>query len=228
MWFVAIGLLGLAGIAVRPEVLAAVLPSHAVAFVAAHPLAAFIALGSVVLAVTGAEALYADLGHFGRRPIERMWVLFVLPALMLNYFGQGALVLSDPAALENPFYLLAPEWLRLPLVFLAAAATVIASQAMVSGAFSIARQCVQLGFMPRLVVRHTSGTEEGQIYLPQVNFALLFGVPFGIPQPVIDRLNAAVREVWDQAEVQKLLRDLGAEPAAGSTARKLLPCRSRM
>ncbi len=176
LWFLAIGLLGLAGIAARPEVLAALLPTYALAFVAAHPLAAFIALGSVVLAVTGAEALYADLGHFGRRPIERMWVLFVLPALALNYFGQGALVLSDPAAIENPFFLLAPEWLRLPLVLLAAAATVIASQAMISGAFSIARQCVQLGFLPRLVVRHTSGTEEGQIYLPQVNAALLLGV----------------------------------------------------
>ena len=175
-WFLAIGLLGLAEVAARPEVLVALLPTHAAAFAAAHPLAAFVALGSVVLAVTGAEALYADLGHFGRRPIERMWVLFVLPALALNYFGQGALVLSDPGAIENPFFLLAPEWLRLPLVFLAAAATVIASQAMISGAFSIARQCVQLGFLPRLSVRHTSGTEEGQIYLPQVNFALLFGV----------------------------------------------------
>jgi KUP system potassium uptake protein len=176
LWFLVIGLLGLVELVARPEVLAALLPTYAIAFVAFHPVAAFVALGSVVLAVTGAEALYADLGHFGRRPIARMWVLFILPALTLNYFGQGALVLADPAALENPFYLLAPDWLRLPLVFLAAAATIIASQAMISGAFSIARQCVQLGFLPRLVVRHTSGEEEGQIYLPQVNFALLAGV----------------------------------------------------
>ena len=126
--------------------------------------------------MTGAEALYADMGHFGRPPIQRAWIAFVLPALALNYFGQGALVLTDPAALENPFFLLAPGWLRLPLVVLATAATIIASQAMISGAYSIARQCVQLGFLPRLVVRHTSETEEGQIYLPQVNAALLLGV----------------------------------------------------
>ena len=126
--------------------------------------------------MTGAEALYADMGHFGRRPIQLAWIFFVLPALALNYMGQGALLLSDPAALENPFFLLAPDMLRLPLVVLATVATVIASQSMISGAFSIARQCVQLGFLPRLVVHHTSDTEEGQIYLPQINFALLAGV----------------------------------------------------
>jgi KUP system potassium uptake protein len=129
-----------------------------------------------VLAVTGAEALYADMGHFGRPPIQRAWIGFVLPALALNYLGQGALLLTDPKALENPFFLLAPGWLRLPLVVLATAATIIASQSMISGAYSIARQCVQLGFLPRLVVQHTSETEEGQIYLPQVNAALLIGV----------------------------------------------------
>jgi KUP system potassium uptake protein len=176
LWFAALGVLGVVEIVAAPEVLGAVSPHHAALFLAAHPFAAFIALGSVVLAVTGAEALYADMGHFGRRPIQRAWIAFVLPALALNYLGQGALLLSDPGALENPFYLLAPEWLRLPLVVLATAATIIASQAMISGAYSIARQCVQLGFLPRLVVRHTSETEEGQIYLPQINFALLFGV----------------------------------------------------
>ncbi len=176
LWFSTLGLLGAAEIAAAPEVLYAVSPHHAAVFLAAHPLAAFIAFGSVVLAVTGAEALYADMGHFGRPPIQRAWIGFVLPALALNYLGQGALLLSDPGALENPFYLLAPDWLRLPLVILATAATIIASQSMISGAYSIARQCVQLGFLPRLVVRHTSETEEGQIYLPQVNFALLFGV----------------------------------------------------
>ena len=176
LWFATLGVLGVVEIFAAPEVLGAVSPHHAALFIATHPFAAFIALGSVVLAVTGAEALYADMGHFGRPPIQRAWIAFVLPALALNYLGQGALLLSDPAALENPFYLLAPEWLRLPLVVLATAATIIASQAMISGAYSIARQCVQLGFLPRLVVRHTSETEEGQIYLPQINAMLLVGV----------------------------------------------------
>ncbi|GAA0603508.1 potassium transporter Kup [Craurococcus roseus] len=176
LWFATLGVLGVVEIFAAPEVLGAVSPHHAALFIAMHPFAAFIALGSVVLAVTGAEALYADMGHFGRPPIQRAWIAFVLPALALNYLGQGALLLSDPAALENPFYLLAPEWLRLPLVVLATAATIIASQAMISGAYSIARQCVQLGFLPRLVVRHTSETEEGQIYLPQINAMLLVGV----------------------------------------------------
>jgi KUP system potassium uptake protein len=176
LWFAAIGLLGLAEILEHPEVLAALSPTYAIGFAGSHGLATFVALGSVVLAVTGAEALYADMGHFGRRPIEWMWTLLVLPALALNYFGQGALLLGDPAAIENPFYLLAPEWLRLPMVFLATAATIIASQAVISGAYSLGRQCIQLGFLPRMVVHHTSGTEEGQIYMPQVNAALLVGV----------------------------------------------------
>ena len=176
VWFASLGLLGAAEIVAAPEVLGATSPHHGVLFVAAHPFAAFIAFGSVVLSVTGAEALYADMGHFGRTPIQRAWMGFVLPALALNYLGQGALLLSDPTALENPFFLLAPDWLRLPLVVLATAATIIASQSMISGAYSIARQCVQLGFLPRLVVLHTSETEEGQIYLPQINFALLIGV----------------------------------------------------
>ncbi|WP_240791313.1 potassium transporter Kup [Roseomonas sp. AR75] len=176
LWFGVIGLLGLIEVVKEPEVLVALSPHHAVTFCMHYKLAAFIAFGSVVLAVTGAEALYADMGHFGRKPIVRAWVAFVLPALSLNYFGQGALLLSDPAAIENPFFLLAPQWFRLPLVVLATAATIIASQAMISGAYSIARQCVQLGFLPRLDVKHTSETEQGQIYMPQVNMMLLIGV----------------------------------------------------
>ncbi len=176
LWFGTIGLLGLIEVIKEPEVLAALSPHHAITFCGYYKLAAFIAFGSVVLAVTGAEALYADMGHFGRKPIQLAWVAFVLPALALNYFGQGALLLSEPESIENPFFLLAPDWLRLPLVILATAATIIASQAMISGAFSIARQCVQLGFVPRLEVRHTSDTEQGQIYMPQVNMMLLIGV----------------------------------------------------
>ncbi|MFL1463580.1 potassium transporter Kup [Roseococcus sp. DSY-14] len=176
IWFGTLGVLGLAEALHNPAVFAAVSPWYAINFCIHYHLAAFIAMGSVVLAVTGAEALYADMGHFGRKPIQLAWVAFVLPALALNYMGQGALLLRDPAAIENPFYLLAPEWFRPILVVLATAATIIASQAMISGAFSIARQCVQLGFSPRLEVRHTSATEEGQIYMPQVNAALLIGV----------------------------------------------------
>ncbi|WP_368414395.1 potassium transporter Kup [Falsiroseomonas sp.] len=176
VWFAVLAVLGLAQIVQNPAVLAALSPEPAFAFVAANPLASFIALGAVVLAVTGGEALYADMGHFGAKPIRFAWLFVVLPALVLNYFGQGALLLANPAAIENPFFLLAPDWFRLPLVFLATAATIIASQAMISGAFSVARQCVQLGLLPRLVVRHTSETEEGQIYLPQINFILLIGV----------------------------------------------------
>ena len=176
VWFGVIGLLGALEIMREPGVLAALSPSYAVTFFIHYHFEAFFAMGAVVLAVTGAEALYADMGHFGRRPIRVMWLAFVLPALALNYFGQGALLLRQPDAIENPFYLLAPEWFRIPLVILACAATVIASQALISGCYSIARQSVQLGLLPRLVVCHTSATEEGQIYLPQVNFALLVGV----------------------------------------------------
>ncbi len=176
LWFGALGLLGLIEIIRHPAVLWAMSPVYAVGLVIHYKWLAFVVLGSVVLAVTGAEALYADMGHFGRPPIRNAWLYFVLPSLELNYFGQGALVLNDPTAISNPFYLLAPEILRLPMVVLATAATVIASQAMISGAYSMARQCTQMGFLPRLTVRHTSATEEGQIYLPQVNTALLVGV----------------------------------------------------
>ena len=176
VWFVAIGLLGLGEVLMHPAVLLALSPSYSIAFCINHGLIAFLALGSVVLAVTGAEALYADMGHFGASPIRRAWIGFVLPALVLNYFGQGALLIRHPKALENPFFLLGPHWIRLPMVILATAATVIASQALISGAFSMARQCVQMGFLPRLTVRHTSDTAEGQIYVPQVNAALMLGV----------------------------------------------------
>jgi KUP system potassium uptake protein len=176
MWFATLAGLGVWGIAGKPEILMALDPSWAVQLIIAEKHEAFITLGSVVLAVTGAEALYADMGHFGRPPIRQAWLYFVMPALALNYLGQGALMLTDPAAIENPFYLLCPELLRLPLVFLATAATVIASQAMITGAYSIARQTALLNLLPRLTVRHTSEDEEGQIYMPQVNQALLLGV----------------------------------------------------
>jgi KUP system potassium uptake protein len=176
LWFATIGGLGVAEIAHRPSVLLALSPYYGIWICLHYKLLAFIALGSVVLAVTGAEALYADMGHFGARPIRLAWLFYVLPCLVLNYFGQGALIMRDPRALANPFYLLAPEFLRLPMVFLATAATVIASQALISGAFSMARQCVQLGFFPRMTVRHTSATEAGQIYVPQINTALAIAV----------------------------------------------------
>jgi KUP system potassium uptake protein len=176
LWFGLIGLLGALEILGNPLVLAALSPTYAIGILIHYKWVAFVSLGSVVLAVTGAEALYADMGHFGAPPIRLAWLFFVLPCLVLNYFGQGALVLSDPAAIENPFFLLAPHWLQLPLVILATAATVIASQALISGAYSVARQCMQLGFLPRMTVTHTSATEEGQIYVPQINAALLMGV----------------------------------------------------
>ena len=176
LWFAAIGGLGAAQIAQHPTILLALSPSYGIWMCLHYKFLAFVALGAVVLTVTGAEALYADMGHFGAQPIRLAWLGYVLPCLVLNYFGQGALMLRDPHALANPFYLLAPEFLRLPLVFLATAATVIASQAVISGAFSIARQCIQLGLLPRMTVRHTSVTEAGQIYVPQVNVGLAAAV----------------------------------------------------
>ena len=176
VWFATIGVLGLLEVARAPFVLSAISPHHAVLFVFRHGWIAFVELGAVVLAVTGAEALYADMGHFGAKPIRVAWLAFVLPCLALNYLGQGALVIRHPSAIANPFFLLGPHWLRLPLVVLATAATVIASQAVISGAYSLARACVQLGFLPRMKVSHTSKTEEGQIYVGQVNAALAVGV----------------------------------------------------
>ena len=173
VYFVVISVMGASQLIERPEILAAINPWHAARFVLNDPVLAFLALGSVVLSVTGAEALYADMGHFGRRPIQISWLWFVMPALLLNYFGQSALLLETPASVANPFYLMAPDWARLPLVFLATFATVIASQAVISGAFSVAQQAVQLGLLPRLKITHTSASAAGQIYIPVVNWALM-------------------------------------------------------
>lgn len=176
LWFSTLGVLGLINILHDPGVLQAINPVYAVHFFTGNHWLAFVALGAVVLAVTGGEALYADMGHFGRVPIRLAWLGFVLPSLILNYFGQGALILHDPAAVKNPFYLLAPEWLLYPLVGLSTVATVIASQAVISGTFSVSRQALQLGYMPRVQVQHTSESEKGQIYLPGVNWWLMVAV----------------------------------------------------
>ncbi|HTD87333.1 MAG TPA: potassium transporter Kup [Candidatus Binatia bacterium] len=173
VWFVVIGLLGVGGIMKRPEVLWSLNPLYGLRFLNASGREGFVILGAVFLAVTGAEALYADVGHFGARPIRIAWFGLVLPGLFLNYLGQGALVLYDPSVKINPFYHLAPQWALYPLVALSTAATVIASQALISGAFSLTIQAIQLGYLPRLVVKHTSSTERGQIYLPHVNWALM-------------------------------------------------------
>jgi len=176
LWFGTLAVLGVNNILHDPAVLQAVNPVYALHFFTGNHWLAFVALGAVVLAVTGGEALYADMGHFGRIPIRLAWLGFVLPALILNYFGQGALILHDPAAVKNPFYLLAPEWLLYPLVALATVATVIASQAVISGTFSVSRQALQLGYLPRVQVLHTSESEMGQIYLPSVNWWLMVAV----------------------------------------------------
>ena len=176
LWFVVLAVLGLANIIAQPGVLRALNPSWGGSFLMTNPGIGFLSLGAVVLSLTGAEALYADMGHFGRKPIQLAWITLVLPALMINYFGQGALLLADPAAVANPFYLLAPEWALLPLVILSTVATVIASQAVISGAFSMTLQAMQLGFLPRFQVRHTSESEMGQIFLPAINWLLLVGV----------------------------------------------------
>ena len=176
VWFVVIAVTGLIQIVQNPQVLEAVLPVHALRFAVEHYTIAFITLGAVFLCVTGAEALYADMGHFGKQPIRLAWFGLVMPSLMLNYFGQGALVLANPKAAENPFYLMTPDWALMPMVLLATAATVIASQALISGAFSAAKQTIQLGFLPRLTILHTSIRDTGQIYIPAVNWLLLVGV----------------------------------------------------
>ncbi len=172
VWFITIGVAGASEVVEHPEVAGALSPSYALEFVLDRPSVAFVAIGAVMLAITGAEALYADLGHFGRGPIRRAWFGLVFPALTLNYLGQAAFVLHHPGGAENPFFLLLPGWARMPMVVLATAATVIASQAVISGAFSISRQAVQLGFLPRLTVRHTSPQAVGQVYAPAVNWAL--------------------------------------------------------
>ena len=176
VWFSVLAILGLHNIVEHPAILAAMNPLYGIEFLLDNKATALMAMGNVVLAVTGAEALYADMGHFGRKPISRAWFFFVLPALVLNYFGQGALILGDPATAVNPFFLSAPDWALYPLVGLATVATVIASQAVISGAFSVTRQAMQLGFVPRMEVQHTSDREAGQIYLPAVNWGLMVAV----------------------------------------------------
>ena len=176
LWFSVIGLLGLIEIARQPDILLALNPYYGIHLLMRAPLRGFALLGAVVLAVTGAEALYADMGHFGKRPIRFVWLGFVFPALLLNYFGQGGLLLHEHGALENPFYKLVPDWGLYPMVILAAAATVIASQAVISGAFSMTRQAVLLGYLPRFEIRHTSEQEIGQIYVPKINMFLLLAV----------------------------------------------------
>jgi KUP system potassium uptake protein len=176
VWFAAIGAIGVKGIAAHPEILKALSPTYALGFLIGHFPTAFFSLTAVVLAVTGAEALYADMGHFGRAPITRVWLFLVFPACILSYMGQGALVLDDPSSITSPFFLLVPGWARLPMVFLAAAATVIASQAVITGAFSLAQQAARIGYLPRLRIRYTSEERVGQIYVPWINWILLVAV----------------------------------------------------
>lgn len=176
VWFLVLALLGAINIGDAPQIIAAFNPAYAINFVIDHPTTAYIVMGAVVLVVTGVEALYLDMGHFGRSPVRYAWLIVVLPSLLINYLGQGALVLSDPEAIKNPFYLMVPDWALWPTVGLATAATVIASQAVISGAYSLVSQAILLGFMPRMNILHTSDSEQGQIYIPIVNWALLFMV----------------------------------------------------
>jgi KUP system potassium uptake protein len=192
IWFAAIGIAGSREVIAHPAVIKALSPSYALQFVVGRPGVAFVAVGAVMLVITGAEALYADMGHFGRGPIRRAWFALVFPALTLNYLGQTALILHHPSAVDSPFFLLVPHWARIPMLFLATAATIIASQAVISGAFSVSRQAVQLGFLPRLTVRHTSPYAVGQVYVPAVNwgmFAVVVGLVVGFGSS--ERLGAA-------------------------------------
>ncbi len=176
VWFTAIGVIGAAGVAAHPQILKALSPTYAIGFLFGHFPVAFYSLAAVVLAVTGAEALYADMGHFGRGPITRIWLMLVFPSCVLSYMGQGALVLASPGSISSPFFLLVPGWARLPMVFLATAATVIASQAVITGAFSVTQQAAQIGYLPRLRIAHTSEEQRGQIYVPWINWALMASV----------------------------------------------------
>ena len=180
LWFAAIALLGVVHIASNPHILVALNPYYALSFMWDNPGVTFVLLGAVVLCVTGAEALYADLGHFGKKPIRLAWFSVVMPCLTLNYFGQGALLLSNPAAVKNPFYMMAPDWALLPLVVLATMAAVIASQALITGAFSVTKQVIQLGYLPRLNLIHTSVREAGQIYIPFVNWGLFAAIVLAV------------------------------------------------
>jgi KUP system potassium uptake protein len=176
VWFVTIAVLAIPHIWAHPEVLGAVSPHHALRFIFQHPGTTFVLLGALVLCVTGAEALYADLGHFGKKPIRMAWFALVMPALLINYFGQGAMLIYTPESVTNPFYLMAPKWALVPLVILATAATVIASQALLSAAFSVSKQAIQLGYLPRMQIRHTSVHETGQVYIPAVNWSLFAAI----------------------------------------------------
>jgi KUP system potassium uptake protein len=176
IWFSVLAILGFINISLEPNVMKSLNPYYAFKFFTENHWWAFVALGSVVLAFTGAEALYADMGHFGRKPIRLAWFIFVLPALIINYFGQGALILSNAKAIENPFYLMAPTWALFPLIVLATIAAVIASQAVISGAFSVSRQALQLGYLPRMHIEHTSESTQGQVYMPRINWGLMTGV----------------------------------------------------
>jgi KUP system potassium uptake protein len=180
VWFAVLAILGISHIVHHPEILAALSPHYAVLFMWHQPGTTFIILGAVVLCVTGAEALYADLGHFGKKPIRIAWFAIVMPALTLNYFGQGALLLARPEAVKNPFYFMAPDWAQLPLVVLATMATVIASQALITGAFSVTKQVIQLGYLPRLNIQHTSVRDTGQIYIPAVNWGLFVAIVLAV------------------------------------------------
>ncbi len=176
LWFLTLAGIGLPHIMANPRILAAVSPHYAFKFATGHPFIAFIAMGAVVLTITGAEALYADMGHFGAKPIRRAWFLLVFPALVINYMGQGAMLLDDPSKADNPFFRLAPSFLTAPVVIVATIATVIASQSVISGAFSVSRQASRLGLLPRLTIKHTSKSEGGQIYIPSINAMLFIGV----------------------------------------------------
>jgi KUP system potassium uptake protein len=176
VWFITIATLGLLEILNKPQILKALNPIYGLNFLLNHKGIAITILGVVVLAITGAEALYTDIGHFGRKPIQASWLIIVFPALLLNYFGQGALLISDPKTIDNPFFRLGPDWALIPLIILASTATIIASQAVISGVFSITSQAVQLGYIPRLRIKHTSSNEYGEVYLSKINILLFIGV----------------------------------------------------
>jgi KUP system potassium uptake protein len=201
-WFIAIALLGVSQILTHPEILKSLSPYYALRFMWQNPKTSFIILGATVLCVTGAEALYADLGHFGKGPIRIAWFSVVMPALTLNYFGQGALLLANPEAVKSPFYMMAPEWALLPMVFLATAATVIASQAMITGAYSVTRQVIQLGYLPRLNIEHTSVRTAGQIYMPFINWGLFVAIALAV---VMFRSSSALAAAYGIAVTTDML-----------------------
>jgi KUP system potassium uptake protein len=202
VWFATLAILGISHIIQNPVILKALSPHYAMLFIWHNPGTTFIILGAVVLCVTGAEALYADMGHFGKKPIRIAWFSVVMPALTLNYFGQGALLLANPEAIKNPFYLMAPDWFLIPLLFLATMAAVIASQALISGAFSVTKQVVQLGFLPRLQILHTSAKDTGQIYIPFVNWALFVAIVLAV---VMFRSSGALASAYGIAVCTDML-----------------------